>query len=690
MEAKLDRRSWLIVVGVLVVFLCLCLALVGGAALTLPRLLDLVRSTPTEEAVIPEPTVSPPVQTPTGEASPPPVERSPVPPDVRQTEELVRHTDVPQRDLIAITRRLKKINAIPRVVREQPHLYQVGDQEVFWVSNPDRQENRQITATLRYATPHVYMWVENGVEVSDRDIQRAADNFEEKIYPTNRAFFGSEWTPGVDGDPHLFLLHATDLGESLAGYYSSADEFSRLVHPFSNEHEMFYLNIDPRLPNPLQIGSDFYNGVLAHEFQHMIHWYNDANEETWLNEGLSELASFLNGYDVGGFDIVFSRDPDTQLNTWPEGPGSATANYGAAYLFTSYFLDRFGRDATRALIADDENGLASVDNVLHQLGLSDPQTGRPLTADDVFADWVIANFLDDSDIADGRYGNSLIDVPRFAVQTTHRRCPVAPTQETVHQYATDYIAIRCQGDLTIHFQGATTVKLMDTDPHSGRYQWWSNRSDESDMTLTREFDLSQVQTATLQFWTWYHLEENWDYAYVEASTDNGETWDILRAPDSTDANPNGNSYGWGWTGASGGGETPRWIEQRVDLSPYAGRKVLIRFEYITDAAVNLSGFALDDIRIPEIGFMDDGEQGDNGWQARGFIRTNNTLPQRFIVQLIERGRETRVRRLPLAEDQTGRWDIQLGGDVSEAILVISAIAPVTTEVAPYEYSITVK
>jgi len=128
----------------------------------------------------------------------------------------------------------------------------------------------------------------------------------------------------------------------------------------------------------------------------------------------------------------------------------------------------------------------------------------------------------------------------------------------------------------------------------------------------------------------------------------------------------------------------------VDLSPYAGRKVLIRFEYITDAAVNLSGFALDDIRIPEIGFMDDGEQGDNGWQARGFIRTNNTLPQRFIVQLIERGRETRVRRLPLAEDQTGRWDIQLGGDVSEAILVISAIAPVTTEVAPYEYSITVK
>ncbi|MGC8947460.1 MAG: hypothetical protein ACP5N6_15040 [Anaerolineae bacterium] len=104
----------------------------------------------------------------------------------------------------------------------------------------------------------------------------------------------------------------------------------------------------------------------------------------------------------------------------------------------------------------------------------------------------------------------------------------------------------------------------------------------------------------------------------------------------------------------------------------------------------LAGFALDDIRIPEIGFMDDGEQGDNGWQAQGFIRTNNLLPQRFIVQLIERGRETRVRRLPLAEDQTGRWDIRVGGDTTEAILVVSAVAPVTTEVAPDESSVTVK
>ncbi len=74
--------------------------------------------------------------------------------------------------------------------------------------------------------------------------------------------------------------------------------------------EMFYIQIDN-----VSVNDDFYNGVLAHEFQHMIHWYNDRNEDTWLNEGSSELASYLNGYDTGGSEYVFSRKPDTQLNS---------------------------------------------------------------------------------------------------------------------------------------------------------------------------------------------------------------------------------------------------------------------------------------------------------------------------------------------------------------------------------------
>ncbi len=64
----------------------------------------------------------------------------------------------------------------------------------------------------------------------------------EKTYPTNREFFGSEWKPGVDSDPRLHILHARGLGENIAGYYSSADEYSQQVNQYSNEREMFYIS----------------------------------------------------------------------------------------------------------------------------------------------------------------------------------------------------------------------------------------------------------------------------------------------------------------------------------------------------------------------------------------------------------------------------------------------------------------
>ena len=68
---------------------------------------------------------------------------------------------------------------------------------------------------------------------------------------------------------------------------------------------------------------------------------------------------------------------------------------------------------------------------------------------------------------------------------------------------------------------------MDTTAHSGRYVWWSNRGDESDTTLTRTFDLTGLEQATLQAWLWYDIEKDYDYAYVEVSTDGGQTWEVL-------------------------------------------------------------------------------------------------------------------------------------------------------------------
>ncbi|MGQ9466402.1 MAG: hypothetical protein ACUVSH_00405 [Anaerolineae bacterium] len=617
-----------------------------------------------------EPTAEPPVT--------PQLTRAPLPPEAAETERLLETTLIPVRDLHELAIRLRGIPPeTPRTINpEGAPDYPLGTCRTFHASNVDTDEQFDLTACLRYKNDVVYMWVEEGVKVDEADLKAAADLFATKTYPTNRNFFGSEWNPGVDNDPRLHILHARNLGDTVAGYYSSADEFVPAVREDSNAMEMFYIQIEN-----VTVNDDFYNGVLAHEFQHMIHWYNDRNEDTWLNEGSSELASYLNGHDTGGSDYVFSRRPDTQLNSWPEGPGAAGANYGASYLFMAYFLDRFGAEATRALVAHDENGFAAVDAVLADLG-----TG--MTHVDLFADWVVANLLDDPNLADGQYGYREIDPPPFKIETRLSSSDYPATrQATVHQYAADYIELKSDRPLRFSFTGSTQVGLMDTHAHSGKYLWWSNRGDDSDITLTREFDLTGVEKATLEYWCWYDIEEDWDYAYVEVSTDGGKTWKILVTPSGTPENPNGNSFGWGYTGRSGGRSKAEWIQERVDLTPYAGQKVLVRFEYITDDAVNRPGFAVDDVAVPEIGYFSDFEADGGGWEAAGFVRHANVLPQRWLVQLVLFGPQTTVQRLELNPDQTGEWEIPLGGGVNRAVVIISAYAPVTTEVASYQYSV---
>ncbi len=82
----------------------------------------------------------------------------------------------------------------------------------------------------------------------------------------------------------------------VGGYYAASNEYSQFAHEYSNRREMFLINL-----NALQPGSERFDGLLAHEFQHMIHWNQDPNEDSWLNEGLSELAWYLNGYGLSSF-----------------------------------------------------------------------------------------------------------------------------------------------------------------------------------------------------------------------------------------------------------------------------------------------------------------------------------------------------------------------------------------------------
>ncbi|MCX6032407.1 MAG: immune inhibitor A [Chloroflexi bacterium] len=596
-------------------------------------------------------------------------------------EALLAEAKMPARDQRDLAMRLKSgVGDIPLVVNATPPSYKVGDKAKFWISNEDTKEHKQITAELLYITPHLYMWVEEGIKLNQADLEKSAKRFEEKTYPTNREFFGSEWTPGVDNDIHLSILHARSLGKRVAGYYYSADEYSKSVNQYSNEREMFYVSAESDNGKP---NSDFYDGTLAHEFQHMIHWANDRNEDTWVNEGMSELASELNGFDPGGAEFAYAQKPDTQLTTWADPSEGNDAHYGASYLFMAYFLDRFGEDLTKAVVASPENGI---------LGFNDALTkaGRAERFDDIYADWLIANYLDaPKATSDGRFGYEQIDPPQPAVAETIRRFPATGAAQ-VGQYAADFISLKGRGAVTINFEGQTQVGLVDAQVR-GKSSWWSNRGDDSDATLTRAFDLRGVKSATLAFSAWYDVEDGWDYAYVAVSTDGGVKWQLQRGKYTTDKNPEGNAFGPGWTGISGGGRAPQWVQEQVDLTAFAGKQILLRFEYVTDDAVNGPGFMVDDVAIPELSYSDGGENGAGGWDAAGWVLTDNRLAQRWLVQLVEIGsNKITVERLAVGADGRGQLDVADLGKLDKAVLIISGLAPVTTEAAKYSYTIAVR
>ncbi|WP_239313789.1 immune inhibitor A domain-containing protein [Plantactinospora mayteni] len=175
-------------------------------------------------------------------------------------------------------------------------------------------------------------------------------------------------------------------------------------------------------------------------------------------------------------------------------------------------------------------------------------------------------------------------------------------------------------------------------PHSGEGQWWtSNDQSWADVRLSRT--LQVPAGGDVRFWLWnnYSIEEDWDFGFVEVSTDGGSTWTEQKVFDSagdlvsTDdgyADPNGrmHDYGdkkYGLTGGTGG----EWRHDYVNLTGFAGQTVQLRLRYATDAAFEDTGWFTDDFSVTADGatvWSDDVESGANGWTATVGTFTNTT------------------------------------------------------------------
>ena len=133
---------------------------------------------------------------------------------------------------------------------------------------------------------------------------------------------------------------------------------------------------------------------------------------------------------------------------------------------------------------------------------------------------------------------------------------------------------------------------------------------------------------------------------------------------------------------------PLWLQHELDLSENAGQEILLRFEYVSPPDVADQGLALDNIRIPEIGFHDDA-QAEAGWTLLGWQRRDNFVPQRFLLQYISGGHSAgppRVRRLIGPEDTalSGDWSFRIAPDEA-VVFAVSAISEETQQPAYFDF-----
>ncbi|GAB4148748.1 MAG: immune inhibitor A [Candidatus Promineifilaceae bacterium] len=570
----------------------------------------------------------------------------------------LRQSDYPVHDYYESARRLSDMAVGQRTVSAPA--YAVGDSRVF-ITDSGRSK-----ATLVVVTDHLYFWVEDGLDLDVEALVAAAEQLETDYLPRLRHLFGDIWQPGMDNDAHFSVLHLEQFAShDEIGYFDSGDEYPRTINTASNEQEIIYLNMEF-----LEVGDEWYLGTLVHEIEHLIQWYVDGNEATWLDEGLAQLAETANGLDSVDTYLDWLAQPDIQLNRWNyEDDDAVYAHYGAAYLLSLYVWEQLGEEAVRELSRHSANGLEAVQEVL--------RTYRPETSLEQFlADWAAANWLDGESPLP-RYGYEQLHLRDPHTNAQVKRLPYAGVEE-LSQFGVDYVELSLSGPVTITFAGDTLTPLAAVPPRSGSRMWLAPPLDNLSAQLTQAFDLTGLSQATLNFWAWYDLEPEWDFAYVAVSVDAGTTWSLLDLEHAT-----AGQYGPAFGGRSAGERDDQdgWVAESISLDAYVGGEVWLRFELLTDSALTNGVFAVDDIAIPELNYGSDAETGDDGWQAAGFVRTGWQLPQIWSVQLIENDNLAQPRSIALNALNQGQLALNLGR--RGGVLVIMPQTPFTGQPASY-------
>lgn len=354
-----------------------------------------------------------------------------------------------------------------------------------------------------------------------------------------------------------------------------------------------------------------YEGTFAHEYQHLLEYYEDPGENTWLNEGLADYAQSLVGYvdttipygttgadghiscfqGFAGTDSFPYCGAENSITQWEDqGSPSTLSDYGAAYAFVTYLADHFGQEAITFLHRDDANGLASLQSYLddHAPGLTTMDVLHDFTAQmalDRLVDEGAKGLTKDQK---GRFTSSDLSSAIDWAWTGSYDSPGGPPNGSDYVLAQAGRPVNGKTITSLSFDGAEGFAPDPLEWVVDQGALFGGTGDDLDRAAVYSVSVPAGSPA-LTFSTQYDIEEGWDFGIVQVSTDGGKTYTSLANENTTSEHAEGADGGIveelpGLTGLSDG-----WTTQSYDLSPYAGSEILISFRFMTDAAVNGNG-----------------------------------------------------------------------------------------------------
>jgi hypothetical protein len=518
--------------------------------------------------------------------------------------------------------------------------------------------------------------------ISTAQLTYIMNEFDSNVYPVMTDTFGYP-TERPSGETKIYLLMMNIRDES----YYDATQTSFVIGYFSYSEDteegknMIHFDSYDWANRLGPAGGYGYESTLAHEFEHLIHNDIDFNEESWIDEGCAMMAEYLCGYGHSNTHIYyyFLYHPYTSLTLWAGG----LENYGVDYLFMLYLWEHYG--GTEFIVDLVENPLNSIAGVEDTLAAH----GYTITFDEVFHNFAIANYIDDTSIGNGLYGYYTLDIPS-------RDTRGASIQWSLWNAWLGFDFSRGTGVLSAAgFWGAAippyTAQYWEygftpagfpatfyydgnpyagPPPHSDPKQWYGGAGNWVWQQLHQDFAIPATGTTTLNFWTDYDIEPDWDYGYVEVHDITADKWTTLPGINTVSTLPHPQDSPtvldkrepkyyyetlgeWNaFTGNSGG-----YYEETMDLTDFAGHDIELYFVYWTDGAANGVGFFIDDISITGsdgFSFVDPVNDA-GGWTNEGWMLTSGTdFPNNWVGAVMD------VTGVHAYRNPTVRWNLRNG------------------------------